>query len=219
MTVVYQFYCGIYLGFLLIIPVTLILFSIFISQYQSFLKNIKRIHWTLKMLISPLISVLAILPLMLPYFKRSELLNEVKTYDGIVASIPTIRSYLYVHNDGNSIWNFLSRTGEDYPAFYDHQIFSSQYYGGISRYFEYLMRGVDKSNELDYKLGVLKSKNYYIRNEKQPLNHGIFNALFISFFHSNLWCVESCSSSGMKIQAEICNGKDLFNELIGEPAG
>jgi len=64
--------------------------------------------------------------------------------------------------------------------FYDHQIFSSQYYGGISRYFEYLMRGVDKSNELDYKLGVLKSKNYYIRNEKQPLNHGIFNALFKS---------------------------------------
>ncbi len=123
MTVVYQFYCGIYLGFLLIIPVTLILFGIFISQYQSFLKNIKRIYWTLKMLISPLISVLAILPLMLPYLKRSELLNEVKTYDGIVASIPTIRSYLYVHNDGNSIWNFLSRTGEDYPAFYDHQIF------------------------------------------------------------------------------------------------
>ncbi|MCT4580434.1 MAG: hypothetical protein N4A35_03375 [Flavobacteriales bacterium] len=123
MTVVYQFYCGIYLGFLLVIPVTLVLLGILISKYELLFQNIKRLTWLAKMLISPIISVLAILPLMLPYLRRSALLNEEKTYDAIVASLPTIRSYFYVHNNGNSLWSFLSKTGEDYPAFYDHQIF------------------------------------------------------------------------------------------------
>lgn len=62
--------------------------------------------------------------------------------------------------------------------FYDHQIFSSQRYGGISRYFEYLMCGIEESERVDYKLGVLKSNNYYIRNEKQLLSNSIFNPLF-----------------------------------------
>lgn len=128
MTVVYQFYCGIYLGFLIVIPVTLVLIGVFIVQYKQIFLNLKQLQWSVKMLISPLISALAILPLMLPYLRRSALLNEEKTYEAIVASLPTIRSYFYVHNDGNSLWSFLSRTGEDYPAFYDHQIFT----GGVA---------------------------------------------------------------------------------------
>lgn len=123
LSVVYQFYCGIYLGFLLVIPVTLVLLGVFLSRYKELLKKISQIPWMIKMLMTPIISALAILPLMLPYLKRSELLNEEKTYEAIVASLPTIRSYFYVHNDGNPIWSFLSKTGEDYPAFYDHQIF------------------------------------------------------------------------------------------------
>jgi glycosyltransferase involved in cell wall biosynthesis len=62
--------------------------------------------------------------------------------------------------------------------FYDHQIFSEQAYGGISRYFKYLIDGIKDTSDIDYKLGVLKSNNYYIREEKQLLGKAIFNPLF-----------------------------------------
>ncbi|MCX2433140.1 glycosyltransferase family 4 protein [Pedobacter sp. GR22-10] len=61
---------------------------------------------------------------------------------------------------------------------YDHQIFTEQTYGGISRYFKYLMNGIKKTEQVEYKLGLLRSNNYYIRDEQQPLSSPLFNPLF-----------------------------------------
>ena len=61
---------------------------------------------------------------------------------------------------------------------YDHQIFTEQVYGGISRYFKYLMDGITQSKDITYKLGVLRTNNYYIKDESQPLKSPIFNPLF-----------------------------------------
>lgn len=128
LAVVYQIYCGIYLGFLLIIPVSLLLLGIFIANFKLLKVNVTHIKWTLQIILYPILSGLAILPLMMPYLRRSELLNHEKLFENVVASLPTIRSYFYVHNNSNSIWSFLSKTGADYPASYDHQIFV----GGIA---------------------------------------------------------------------------------------
>ncbi|WP_113660806.1 glycosyltransferase family 4 protein [Pedobacter nanyangensis] len=61
---------------------------------------------------------------------------------------------------------------------FDHQTFTDQIYGGISRYFKYIIDGIKDTEDIDYKLGVLRSNNYYIRNEHQVLRHKIYNSLF-----------------------------------------
>ena len=49
-------------------------------------------------------------------------------------------------------------------VFYDHQIYSSQVYGGISRYFYELINHFADDEEIDSLLDVRFSNNYYIRN-------------------------------------------------------
>ncbi len=47
---------------------------------------------------------------------------------------------------------------------FDHQIFSTQRYGGISRYFYELMKRFEDMNEITSQLSVRFSNNYYIRD-------------------------------------------------------
>lgn len=60
---------------------------------------------------------------------------------------------------------------------YDHQKFSEQKYGGITRYFAALMNGIKQHPGFEYQLAALYSSNYYIRNEPLPLNNFIGRAL------------------------------------------
>jgi glycosyltransferase involved in cell wall biosynthesis len=54
---------------------------------------------------------------------------------------------------------------------FDHQKFSEQKYGGISRVFAHLIGGIKKSAGFESKLGVLYADNYYIKDEPQLLNN------------------------------------------------
>lgn len=56
---------------------------------------------------------------------------------------------------------------------FDHQKFSEQKYGGISRVFAHLIGGIKTSSEFSLKLGLLYSDNYYIKDEPQPFNNAI----------------------------------------------
>lgn len=49
---------------------------------------------------------------------------------------------------------------------FDHQIFTSQKYGGISRYFYELMKEFDKSEGIQTNTSLLLSNNYYISDKK-----------------------------------------------------
>lgn len=46
---------------------------------------------------------------------------------------------------------------------YDHQIFSSQIYGGISRYFVELMKNFENNDAIEYKLFLKYSNNHYLK--------------------------------------------------------
>jgi len=46
---------------------------------------------------------------------------------------------------------------------FDHQIFSAQIYGGISRYFCELMRSFKNENEIEYELSLRYSNNHYLK--------------------------------------------------------
>lgn len=49
---------------------------------------------------------------------------------------------------------------------FDHQCFTNQDYGGISRYFVSLMNEFDNLNNVSYSLSLKYSNNYYIRDKK-----------------------------------------------------
>jgi len=49
---------------------------------------------------------------------------------------------------------------------YDHQIFSLQKYGGISRYFYELLNKLDATEEITTQLPLIVSNNHYISNKK-----------------------------------------------------
>ncbi len=119
--VVYQFYCGIYLGFFLFIPVGILLASIFIVHRKKLITQIKDKKWLLSMIGALVLNVILIAPLMLPYLERAKA-TSMNQYENIVSSIPTVRSFLYSQN-GSALWDSLSDVGGDYTAFWDHQIF------------------------------------------------------------------------------------------------
>ncbi|WP_020598001.1 glycosyltransferase family 4 protein [Spirosoma panaciterrae] len=54
-------------------------------------------------------------------------------------------------------------------VFIDHQKFTTQKYGGISRYFANIIEGIKQSDSITYQLGVLHAKNHYIKNEPLAL--------------------------------------------------
>lgn len=56
---------------------------------------------------------------------------------------------------------------------YDHQKFSEQKYGGITRYFAALMDGIKQHPGFEYQLAALYTSNYYIRDEPLPFNNAI----------------------------------------------
>lgn len=51
----------------------------------------------------------------------------------------------------------------------DHQKFSTQKYGGISRYFANIIQGIKRTDDMTYQLGVMHAKNHYIQNEPLPI--------------------------------------------------
>ncbi len=63
---------------------------------------------------------------------------------------------------------------------YDHQIFTTQKAGGISRYFKYLINGVRETPEDDYILSALYSENMYLEKHDLPSVIGNFKFLFNS---------------------------------------
>jgi glycosyltransferase involved in cell wall biosynthesis len=53
-------------------------------------------------------------------------------------------------------------------VFFDHQIFSMQMYGGISRYFANLSYDVNSQNGFETKVGLLFTENAYLNNNELP---------------------------------------------------
>lgn len=64
--------------------------------------------------------------------------------------------------------------------FFDHQKFSTQKYGGISRYFANIIEEIKENKDFEYLLGLLNSQNHYIENEPQLLNNTLGNYILQS---------------------------------------
>jgi glycosyltransferase involved in cell wall biosynthesis len=56
---------------------------------------------------------------------------------------------------------------------FDHQTFSMQYYGGISRYFANIQHTIEQQNDVRSDISILRSNNHYIQDFPAPLNNAL----------------------------------------------
>jgi hypothetical protein len=129
--VVYQFYCGIYLGLMLSIPIGICLTLSVILKWRKFVDNLRSLNWVGRIVIAIVINLVLIGLLMYPYYQRAQTLEAYK-YSKILNTVPTIKSYFFSLH-GSLFWNFISGLYSNNTAWYKspewmgHQIFP----GGI----------------------------------------------------------------------------------------
>jgi hypothetical protein len=120
---VFQFYCAIYLGFLLTFPLVLAICLVFVYKWKTTYLLIKEKYWLLKFVLVGVFNLLLLLPLMLPYYERSKTVG-LNSYENIFNTIPTVGSYFFSQK-GSLIWDFMSTyLIEKLPSFWEHQLFS-----------------------------------------------------------------------------------------------
>jgi hypothetical protein len=119
--VVYQLYCGIYMGIMLTVPIAVLLLFVLINNSGLVLSKIKNLRWTGKILASLGMNFLIALPLLIPYSQRTKTLS-LHSYESIFLSLPTIKSFFFSQS-GSLFWEFLVEASQSYPAWWDHQIF------------------------------------------------------------------------------------------------
>jgi len=118
---VYQFFCGIYLGFLAFIPFFALVIYAIITRHQAFLQSWKKITNVLMYLLAVVIHIGLLLKLFQPYLRRAEY-AELHRYDSILHSIPTPLSYFSAF-PGNPVHGALEHTTFHYSGYWDHWIF------------------------------------------------------------------------------------------------
>ncbi len=123
---VMQFYSGIYLGFMLTIPLIFLYLIIIIKKRKELFQHIKQWKWILKILAAIAINVLLLQMLMTPYYNRSIQVGE-NLFENVLHTVPLFKSYLFAQ-PGSPIWTFLRGVGVELQASWDHHLFT----GGIS---------------------------------------------------------------------------------------
>jgi hypothetical protein len=126
MGVVLQIYCGIYLGFMLAIPISIFLFITLVQRWKSHRNTLQSTSWLLNACLSLFANMMLLAPVIYPYLHRG-IAPSPDRFRQIFSTIPTLKSHFY-SQFGSPIWEFLSKIGETYPAWWDHQLFA----GGIA---------------------------------------------------------------------------------------
>lgn len=119
--VVGQFYNGIYLGMLLLLPYSALVITLVLLKRQLLVQKIKKLKWDILILVSISINLGLLYKLMWPYYERS-LTTPVSSYNSIFETIPKVISYFFAKN-GSLLWKSLEGIATDIPAYYSHQLF------------------------------------------------------------------------------------------------
>lgn len=122
LAMVYQLYCGIYLGLLSAIPFALALLHSAVYNWNEYKAQCRQKKWLVRMVAFTITALLLLLPLMIPYLKRAGQ-TGFYPYETISGSIPTFKSYFFSWK-GSLLWDSFSETCIKYPAFWDHEIFT-----------------------------------------------------------------------------------------------
>lgn len=117
---VYQFYCGIYLGFMSFLPFIIVL-GIGVYHYRkNILLRLKKVRELLRYVSLTAINFVFLILLFLPYLRRAKD-GQLNTYEQIYESIPTGLSYLSV-SPSSWLYGSTNEIVTNYTAFWDHWI-------------------------------------------------------------------------------------------------
>lgn len=123
---VYQMYCGIYLGFMLLIPLVILFAVGFILRKKLYRLKFRSVRWVVLSLLSVVLNLGLLLILMIPYIERAKTLG-LYPYKQVITTLPTLTSYVY-SSAGSLFWDVLMNVGNDLPYSWDFRIFP----GGIA---------------------------------------------------------------------------------------
>jgi hypothetical protein len=119
---VFQFYCGIYLGFFTFYVLMFLTLGYFlISKDKAFFLQFLQKTTILKTVFAILFPSVLLLPLMLPYFENSKIIG-MRSFEEVVDTIPTIQSYFFTSKEP-MLWQFLSEHGTKIKLFWCHFLF------------------------------------------------------------------------------------------------
>jgi hypothetical protein len=134
-SLVVQFYCGMYIGFLLalaliIVAIIYTLTNLISRKRDGDLKTkIIWRHQIIFLLAAAVIFLPAISPLLKPYYERS-VVSGMRGYDEIKAALPLPESYL-IPFEKSVVWNFLFKLIPHPQNYWDHLLFP----GGLALIF------------------------------------------------------------------------------------
>jgi hypothetical protein len=118
---VYQLYCGIYLGFMSVLPYLIILVVLSWKNRHELKEMLNSTKNKLIYGLAITVNFVFTLLLFLPYLRRAKT-SELFEYGQISGSLPTPFSYLSAP-PGTLLHRFLENTTVHYNAFWDHWIF------------------------------------------------------------------------------------------------
>ncbi len=119
---VFQFYCGIYLGFYTFyVLLFFVLAYLIIFRDKEFYRQFNDKTIVLKTLSAIVISSALLLPLMLPYYENSKI-HGLKAFDEVTDTLPLLRSYFFTSKDP-VFWQFLSEHGTKINLYWCHFLF------------------------------------------------------------------------------------------------
>jgi hypothetical protein len=120
---VYQFYCGIYLGFLLFYAILFLFIGYFIiyKDWKFFhqFKNLKTLRNYIFVIIA---GGILLAPIMIPYLHVAQTLGT-RSFSNVINSIPRLRSYFFT-TQAPVLWRFLyGYSAFTFPEFWNHFLF------------------------------------------------------------------------------------------------
>lgn len=118
----YQMYCGIYLGFLFVIPFFLITLMIILRKHKEIVGAFQKWKSIVGYGIGIIVNLLLVYKLFAPYKRRADN-AEAFTYEDISHSLPEIKSYLSAHPGAIYHEAMENTIGDGHQAFWDHWIF------------------------------------------------------------------------------------------------
>ena len=120
--IVFQFYCGMYLGFLLVLSV--LFFVMCASIIMIDFKQVKQLFNLKKIAVLAgccLLAVLLLFPLIHPYMARADQIG-MRSFEEILPTLPRAASYFYTMK-GAVMWSMLTNTGDYLPVPWEHYLF------------------------------------------------------------------------------------------------
>jgi glycosyltransferase involved in cell wall biosynthesis len=98
-------------------------------------------------------------------------------------------------------------------VFYDHQKFSTQKYGGISRYFANLIDAIKHTDDFEYLLGVYYSSNHYLQQKPWFLKNVVAETLLASDHSRKIYMINEQYCKFLLNQ----NKFDIFHPTYYDP--